>query len=77
MSAIVYSNCSGSSRDPNTGLIVRLVANEPWHASDPFVEAMPHLFSAAPTVVRGTVTVPKGKKRGVEQATAAPGEIRG
>ena len=45
---------------------------EAWHASDPFVKANPHLFAAAPTIVKGHPAVSKP----VESASAEPGEKR-
>lgn len=57
---------------------VVLAADEPWHASDPFVKSHPDLFTDEPRHVRG---YPAGgpAKRGkadAEAATAGPGEKR-
>lgn len=50
------------------GIVVRLVAGDPWWADDPFVRARPELFNDRPAVIYG--------QRPVEQASAAPGEKR-
>ena len=70
---VVFAAQSCSARNPADGTIVRLVANEPWHADDPFVVARPELFTDTPPHLKGTVPV---RRRPVEQATAAPGERR-
>ena len=56
------------------GQTMHLTANTVWRADDPFVKAHPDLFADTPERIetsRGVVV------RGVEQATAAPGERRG
>lgn len=53
--------------------IVRLAQGDPWHASDPFVQSRPDLFSDEPPFVygvRGLTVSP------VEEATARPGVKR-
>ena len=52
---------------------ISLVEGSIWRADDPFVVAHPDMFSDTPSVLEssGGVTY-----RGVEQATAAPGEKR-
>jgi hypothetical protein len=66
---LVYATNTCSTRNPNTGLIVRLVESEPWAADDPFVIARPELFSNEPNKVRRTTPAPAP----VEAATKAPG----
>lgn len=66
MAATVIAAQTCSSRDPNTGLIVRLIEGQAWDADDPFVKARPQLFRFTETSSRSTV----------EQATKAPGEKR-
>lgn len=67
---VIYAQSSCSAQDPATGLLVRLAANEPWDADDPFVRARPDLFTDRPQL-RRTVDAPA-----VESATKAPGERR-
>jgi len=52
-----------------SGVRVVVHLDEPWLASDPVVKELPHLFADEPADPRGTVAP-------VEQATAAPGEVR-
>ena len=66
---LVYALSTCSTKNPVTGLIVRLVEAEPWAADDPFVVARPELFSDEPQKVRRTAPAPKP----VEAATKAPG----
>lgn len=66
MSAIVHAATTGSSTDPATGMIVRLVEGQAWDADDPFVKARPHLFIFTDAPTRSTV----------EKATKVPGEKR-
>ena len=47
-----------------------LTAGEAWYADDPLVQSHPWAFIDTPSVVRGAPGAP------VEQATAAPGEVR-
>lgn len=56
------------------GETIHLRANSVWRADDPFVKANPSLFADAPEIVE---TSRGAEYRGVEQATAAPGERRG
>jgi hypothetical protein len=57
---------------------VVLAADEPWHASDPFVKAHPDLFVDTPRVVRGYAERPAARRgqADAEAATAVPGEKR-
>lgn len=66
MANTVVSAQTCSSRDPRTGLIVRLIKGQVWDADDPFVKARPQLFTAPDAPIRSVV----------EQATKAPGEKR-
>ena len=55
------------------GQTFHLSTNTVWRADDPFVKAHPDLFADSPERVEssgGIIT------RGIEQATAAPGERR-
>lgn len=74
MTAIVYAINTCSTRDPNTGFVIRLVASEPWDADDPFVTAKPELFSSVPPVIRRTA--PPAVDRPIETATQVPGVKR-
>ncbi len=70
----MFKFCSSSCIVGWQGQTLHLVANTVWRADDPFVKAHPGLFADSPERVetsRGVVS------RGVEQATAAPGEKRG
>ena len=69
---IVYALATLSTRDPNTGLIVRISEGEPWAADDPFVAARTDLFGTFPERVRRTAP----PKPVIEKATKAPGEKR-
>lgn len=72
--AIVYANSTGGVGDPSRpGVVVRTVAGEPWDGDDPFVKARPDLFNVEPPFVRSTTV---RKLPPIEQATAAPGEVR-
>lgn len=73
MADLVFALDACTVVDPSSGLKVRLSPGEAWWASDPFVKARPHLFSATPTVVRGVRSV---KSVPVEVATAEPGVKR-
>jgi hypothetical protein len=53
---------------------IALRANSVWDANDPFVQANPDYFANTPEQVETSSGV---IFRGVEQATAAPGEKRG
>lgn len=66
MPDIVHAAQTCSSRDPNTGMIVRLIEGQAWDANDPFVKARPQLFIFTNASTRSTV----------EKATKAPGEKR-
>lgn len=56
------------------GDTIHLHVNSVWRADDPFVKANPDLFADTPEIVESS----RGAEyRGVEQATAAPGERRG
>lgn len=75
--AIVYANSTGGVGDPSRpGVIVRTVKGEPWDADDPFVKARPEMFTAEPPFVRRTTERKAPSTARVEQATAAPGEVR-
>jgi hypothetical protein len=74
---IKFANMTGAVGDPTRpGIKVRLIDGSAWDADDPFVRARPDLFTDEPATVHST----RGKRpvRGpqVEQATAAPGELR-
>ena len=72
MSDLVFAASTCTTADAQ-GVLVRLVANEPWAANDPLVLARPGLFVTVPSVVRRTA--PELVK--IEKATKAPGEKRG
>jgi hypothetical protein len=72
VSDLVFAASTCTTADAQ-GVLVRLVANEPWAANDPLVLARPGLFVTVPSVVRRTA--PGVVK--VEKATKAPGERRG
>ena len=72
MSDLVFAASTCTTADAQ-GVLVRLVANEPWAANDPLVLARPGLFVSVPSVVRRTA--PELVK--IEKATKAPGEKRG
>lgn len=55
------------------GQEIHLRANTVWPADDPFVKAHPELFADSPEIVESSTGA---VYRGVEQATAAPGEKR-
>lgn len=66
----VYAKASATAgRD---GHISRVTKGEVWRADDPLVLANPDLFSDEPTKVAASVS----NRALVEQATAAPGEVR-
>jgi hypothetical protein len=55
----------------------RVDAGTVWPADDPIVKAQPQGFTADPVETPGfRCTVKPRESRGVEQATAAPGERR-
>lgn len=66
MASTVIAAQTCSSRDPETGLVVRLIEGQAWSADDPFVKARPQLFIFPDTAKRSTV----------ESASKAPGEKR-
>ena len=72
MEGLVFAASTCTTADAQ-GVLVRLVANEPWAANDPLVLARPGLFVTVPSVVRRTA--PELVK--IEKATKAPGEKRG
>jgi len=72
VSDLVFAASTCTTADAQ-GVLVRLVANEPWAANDPLVLARPGLFVSVPSVVRRTA--PELVK--IEKATKAPGEKRG
>jgi len=72
VSDLVFAASTCTTADAQ-GVLVRLVANEPWAANDPLVLARPGLFVTVPSVVRRTA--PELVK--IEKATKAPGEKRG
>jgi hypothetical protein len=70
----MFKFCSSSCIVGWQGQTLHLTAGSVWRADDPFVKANPDLFADSPEFVessRGVIV------RGVEQATAAPGEKRG
>lgn len=67
---IVFVAATTHVRTPGSKYPTLLTAGEAWHATDPLVEANPWAFTDTPSVVRGAPVAP------VEQATAAPGEVR-
>ena len=56
-------------RTPGSKYPTLLTKGEAWYVDDPIVRAHPSLFTDVPTVIRGAPAP-------VEQATAAPGELR-
>jgi hypothetical protein len=56
------------------GQTIYLRADSVWRADDPFVKAHPDMFADTPQQLE---TSSGAEFRGVEQATAAPGEKRG
>ena len=72
MNDLVFAASTCTTADAQ-GVLVRLVANEPWAANDPLVLARPGLFVSVPSMVRRTA--PELVK--IEKATKAPGEKRG
>lgn len=66
---IVFVAATTHVRAPGSKYPTLLTAGEAWFADDPLVRAHPWAFTDVPTVIKGT-PVP------VEQATAAPGELR-
>jgi len=69
----MYVFCNTAAVVGFKGREIRLQANSVWRADDPFVKANPEYFVAAPEVVESSSGV---IYRGVEQATAGPGEKR-
>ena len=65
--------CKASAIIGWKGQTLHLRANSAWKADDPFVVANPDMFADAPEVVE---TSSGAVHRGVEQASAAPGEKR-
>lgn len=63
-----FATCTTSVR--HAGSIIRIQEGDAWWADDPFVKAHANLFAAHPVRVFGE------RGRGVESATAAPGEKR-
>lgn len=57
------------------GARVRIVEGDVWAADDPVVKARPELFADEPEKVHRSIET-AARPRGVEQATAAPGERR-
>lgn len=70
----MYKFCTSSCVIGWRGQEFNLHANTVWLADDPFVKAHPDLFADAPERVEASTGI---ILRGVEQATAAPGEKRG
>ena len=58
-------------RTPGSKYPTLITKGEAWYAESDIVRAHPHLFVEHPTVVN-----PRGWSPPVEQATAAPGEVR-
>ncbi len=69
----MFKFCTTSAVVGWKGQTLRLTANTVWPASDPFVVAHPEMFADAPEVVESSTGA---VYRGIEQATAAPGEKR-
>lgn len=74
MREFVFSAQACTVVDPSTNMKVRLVLGEVWHADDPLVLALPHLFVQSPPVVRQTVK--RAANPVVEAAVAVPGVKR-
>lgn len=62
---------STTSTGSGDGRVFQIREGEVWAADDPLVKANPDLFSDEPTKLSRSSAV-----RSVEQATAAPGEVR-
>lgn len=68
------------------GVAVQLKRDEPWHKSDPFVQAKPEFFADEPSRIQGTrgsLAIPGSvpprpgtPKRDVEDGRQAPGTKR-
>jgi hypothetical protein len=69
----MFKFCSSSAIIGWKGQTLHLRAGSVWDANDPFVAAHPNMFSDFPDVLETSSGV---LHRGVEQATAAPGEKR-
>ena len=69
----MYKFCTASTVIGWKGQTLRLVANSVWRANDPLVLAHPEMFADSPEMVESSAGA---IYRGVEQATAAPGEKR-
>lgn len=69
----MYVFCTAAALVGFKGQEIHLRANSVWRADDPFVKAHPDLFAAAPETVESSSGA---IYRGVEQATASPGEKR-
>jgi hypothetical protein len=69
----MFKFCSASAIVGWQGQTLHLRAGSVWEADDPFVRAHPEMFSDAPEVMETSSGV---VHRGVEQATARPGEKR-
>jgi hypothetical protein len=70
----MFKFCRASAVIGWKGQTIYLHANSVWRADDLLVKAHPEFFADAPEVVE---TSSGAEYRGVEQATAAPGERRG
>ena len=55
------------------GITIDLRPDQVWSADDPFVKAHPDLFADEPPILQHSSGA---RRRGVEQATSAPGEKR-
>jgi hypothetical protein len=67
----VFATDTVSVREPGSKYPTTVPKGSAWHADCPLVLAYPDLFSTEPTEVH-----PRGWVPQVEQATAAPGEVR-
>lgn len=69
----MYVFCNTAALVGYKGQQFQLRTNTVWRADDPFVKAHPECFSEAPEVVESSTGA---VYRGIEQATASPGEKR-
>jgi hypothetical protein len=67
----VFARATTSVREPGSKYPTTIHQGTVWHPESPMVLAHPDLFSEEPPEV-----LPRGWSPPVEQATAAPGEVR-
>jgi hypothetical protein len=67
----VFATATVSVREPGSKYPTTVIQGSAWHADCPMVEGHPDLFTDEPPNVQ-----PRGWSPPVEQATAAPGEVR-